>query len=102
ASQPCPATRTCTGPPTWPAAVTAFAVASLSVLLSCSAMTSVAMSDHSRFVLELVEELGDGLDLHAGLALLGLGDLQRLQARRDVDAVVGRALLVDRLLLRLH
>ena len=44
------------------------------------------MSDNSRFVLELLDQLGHGLHLDAGLALRRLLDLQRLQARRDVDA----------------
>ena len=45
-------------------------------------------SDHPRFGLELGDELGDAADLDAGLALGGLGDLQHLEARRDVDAEV--------------
>ena len=36
------------------------------------------------------------------LASAGLGGLQHFQPRRDVDAIVGRRLLADRLLLRLH
>src|SRR6185437_7292243 len=91
-----------TGPPICVAALTTFAVESFRFALSCSAITSAAISDHSRFVLELVEQLGDGFHLDAGLALFGLGDFQDLETRRDIDAVICRRLLVDRLLLRLH
>ena len=60
------------------------------------------ITDHPRFVLELVDQLGDRRDLDAGLAARRLGGLQHLEPRRDVDAVIVRRLLLDRLLLRLH
>src|SRR5579859_4387315 len=76
ALQPCPATRTCTSAPIALAAVSALAVASLSDLLSCSAISSVGImclgtdnsSDRPGLVLELVEKLGDAFDFDAGLA----------------------------------
>ena len=45
-----------------------------------------------RFVFELVDQLGDGLDLDARLAAGGLGGLHDLESRRDVDAVIGGVL----------
>ena len=60
------------------------------------------MSDHSRFVLQLVDKLGDGLHLDAGLALGRLLDLEHLQPRRDVDAQRIRRQDLDWLLLGLH
>jgi hypothetical protein len=47
---------------------------------------NVMTSDHSRFVLQLVDQFGHGLHLDAGLALRRLLDLQGLEARRGVDA----------------
>src|SRR3989442_1455690 len=86
ALQPCPATRTCTSPPIFAAALTAFAVPPFSCLLSCSATTRATMSDHFRFILQLFDELRHILHHHARLALAGLGDLDRLQARSHVHA----------------
>src|SRR4030095_1224304 len=100
--QPLPATSTCTGCPSALAAVNALLVASLSVLLSCSATRSVVMSDHPDLVLELVDELAHGFHLHAGLAAGALGGLEHFEPRRDVDAVAVGRFLVDRLLFGLH
>src|ERR1700755_3461492 len=97
--QSLPATRTVTSEPIWPAAATALATLARTALLSCAATTRTAISDHSRFVLQLVDQLGDGLDLHAGLALGGLLDLEDLEARRDVDAQRVRRQGLDRLFL---
>src|SRR5690349_17928576 len=97
-----PATRTWTSEPIWPAAVTAFATLLRTVLPSCAATTRTAMSDHSRFVAQLVDQLGNGLHLDAGLALGRLLDLQHLEARRHVDAQRVRRQRLDRLLLGLH
>ena len=44
AAQPWPATRTCTSPPIFAAAVTALDVPDFSFALSCSAMTSAVIS----------------------------------------------------------
>src|SRR6185436_7059066 len=99
---PLPATSTCTSPAIFAAALTALAVPPLSDCLSCSAMTRAAMSDHLRFVPELVHQLAHVLHHHARLALAGLGDLQRLQSRRHVHAEVGGLERLQRLLLRLH
>src|SRR4029450_11260015 len=82
-----PATSTCTSCPSAFAAVSAFWLASLSVLLSCSARRSVVMaverrsepasaygggqkahmrsSDHPNFVLELVDHVAHRFDLDA-------------------------------------
>src|SRR5262249_32772644 len=122
-----PATSTCTGWPISLAAVSALLVASLSVLLSCSARRSVVMSaachgkrrhsllgrprmtpiaaqssKQSHFVFELVDELSDRLDLHARLASRGFRGLEYFQARRDVDPIAIGGFLVDRFFLRLH
>src|SRR6476469_8449763 len=51
-----PATSTWTSPPQASAAVTVLSVAPLMVALSCSATTNAVMSDHLRFVLELVDQ----------------------------------------------
>src|SRR5947209_11529974 len=97
-----PATSTCTSGPICRAAVTAFATLLRTVLPSWAATTRTAMSDHSRFVAQLVQKLGDGFYLDACLALGRLFDLQHLQTGRDVDAqLIGRQHL-DRLLLGLH
>ena len=58
--------------------------------------------ENSRLVLELLDQLADRLHLHAGLAAGRLGGLYDFKPRRDIDAVVGRRLVGDRLLLRLH
>src|SRR5688500_2689986 len=102
-----PATRMCTGAPSALAAVSAFAVPSFKEALSCSAMRRVVMRcpcalEHAGFDFELLDELGDGSHLDAGLAPAGLDRLHDPEARRDVDAErLGRGLL-ERLLLRLH
>ncbi|EGE60966.1 hypothetical protein RHECNPAF_13300158 [Rhizobium etli CNPAF512] len=54
------------------------------------------------FGLELLDELGNRLDLDASLAAGRLLGLQHLEARLGGDAEVSRALLVERLLLCLH
>src|ERR671939_1198351 len=103
-----PATSTWTGSPSAFAAVSAFAVTSLSPVLSCSATRSVVIeilegrSEHAGFDLELLHEFGDGGDLDAGLAAAGLDRLQDLEPRRDIDAKRLRRGLGERLLLRLH
>ncbi|SJM32112.1 hypothetical protein BQ8482_240050 [Mesorhizobium delmotii] len=58
--------------------------------------------EHAGFVLQLVDQFGDALDLDARLAAARLLGLDHLQPRLDVGAVVGRALLVERLLLGFH
>ena len=58
--------------------------------------------EHAGFDFQLLDQFGHGTDLHAGLAAAGLGGLDDLQARADVDAErLGRG-LVERLLLGLH
>src|SRR5688572_30412768 len=85
-----PATSTCTSPPQAAAAVTVFNVAPLSVPWSCSAITSAAISDHLRFVLQLGHQGGHVRHLHARAALGRLADLQGLDARGDVDTQIRR------------
>ena len=58
--------------------------------------------DSAPDLLELGDQLGRVGDLDAGLAARRLDGLEHLEARRDVDAVVGRLLHLERLLLRLH
>src|SRR6185503_8612474 len=113
---PLPATSTWTSAPSALAAVSALWVASLRVLLSCSARRSVVIStarcvfrprqstssNQSHLILELVDELADGLHLDAGLAARGLSGLEHFEPRRGIDAVGIRRLLIDRLLLGLH
>ena len=94
-----PATSTWMSPPSRAAAPSVVSVAPFRLALSCSAMTRMAISDHPGFVLELVDQFRDGADLDAGLALGRLGDLERLQSRRDLDAEIGRAQVFERLLL---
>src|SRR5262245_19552920 len=97
-----PATRISTSLPKARAAVRALAVAGPILLLSCSARRRTAILENSRLVLQLVDEHGNAIDLHAGLAALRLDDRQDFQARRDIDAKrLGRG-FVDRLLLRFH
>src|SRR5438105_3644818 len=96
-----PAIRTSTGALSSSAAVSALGVMSARWLLATSAKSSVAISDHSRFS-ELGDELARRLDLDASLAPARLRRLQHFEARRDIDAVIGGSLLVDRLLLGLH
>src|SRR5262249_33390561 len=100
--QSLPAISTSTSAPMAFAAVSALFVASLSVLLSCSATRSVAMSEDPRFVFELADQFGRRRDLDAGFASRRLGRLQNLQSWFHVDAVGIRGLLVDRFFLRLH
>src|SRR5690606_30582744 len=108
ACAPLPATRTSTSEPICEAAVSAFAVWSERVALSCSATRRMAMvklpfpkSDDASG-LERSDELGDVLNLDARLAAARLLGLQNFQARGNVDAEIGRGLFVQRLLLRLH
>ena len=78
-----PATSTWTSPPIAAAAVTRIERgAACSAWLSCSATTRTVISDHPRFVLQLVDQFGDRRDLDAGLALRRLLDLEGRQARR--------------------
>src|SRR6266436_7791744 len=97
-----PATSTWTSGSICDAAVTAFATLLRTVLPSCAATTRTAMSDHSRFVAQLVYKLGHGLHLDAALALGRLLDLQHLEPGRDVDAQRIGGQDLDRLLLGLH
>src|SRR2546428_529734 len=89
-----PATSTCTSPPQARAAVTVLSVALLMEALSCSAITRDVMSlsslDHFGFVLELGHQRGNVRHLDTGAALGGLGHLERLQARGDIDAQLFR------------
>src|ERR1700758_1571971 len=91
----------CTSLPTCFAAVRALLVASLSVALSCSASRSVGISNRSRGF-ELLDQIGDALDLPAGLAHRRLGGLDYFKPRLDVDAVICGGLFVDRFLFCLH
>src|SRR6218665_1901001 len=97
-----PATSTCTSPPQAMAAGTVFRVAGLMLAWSCSAITSAAMSDHLRFVLEFFNESGHIGHLDALSSLERLADLQGLQARLDVHAQVLGLEDVELLLLGLH
>src|SRR3954469_995401 len=98
----CPATRICTSPPSFCAAATAFKVLLRIDLLSCSATTRTAISDHLGFVAQLVDQRLRVGHLGAGLALRRLDHFQRLQARRHVDAERVRLQRLERLLLRFH
>src|SRR3954471_22164271 len=85
-----PATSTCTSPDLHAmAAAMVLRVEPLMDLLSWSAMTSTVISDHLRFRFQLLHQRRDVGHLDPGAALGGLGDLQRLQARGDVDTQVG-------------
>src|SRR5256885_183927 len=101
-----PATSTCTSPPQARAAVTVLSVALLMEALSCSAITRDVMSlsslDHFGFVLELGHQRGNVRHLDTGAALGGLGHLERLQARGDIDAQLFRLDGVQLLFLGLH
>src|SRR6185295_3955508 len=97
-----PAISTWTSPPQAMAAVTVLRVAGLRVPWSCSAMTRLVMSDHLGFVLQLGHQRGHIGHLDAGAALGRLADLERLDARRDVDPEVGRLERLQGLLLGLH
>src|SRR5262249_28228084 len=92
-----PATRTCTSGPICRAAVTAFATLLRTLLPSWAATTRTAISDHSCFVAQLVDQLGDGLHLDARLALGRLFDLEHLEPRRHVDAELVGCRDLDRL-----
>src|SRR6218665_2817096 len=70
--------------------------------LSCSAITSAAMSDHLRFVLELINESGHIGHLDALTSLERLADVQGLQARLDVPAPGLRLEDVEVLVFGLH
>src|SRR3546814_3969865 len=59
-------------------------------------------SDHLGFVTQLVDQLGDRGDLHAGLARRRLVHRDDGEARRHVDAEIIRRQGIDRLFLRLH
>src|SRR3954469_19851374 len=99
---PPPATSTCTSPPNCAAAVSALLVESFRTSLSCSAISNVVISEHPGFGLEFGDELGDILDLDAGLTTRRLRSLEDLEARREIDTGIGGGLLRDRLLLCLH
>src|SRR5262245_15392913 len=100
--QSLPATSTCTSPPIALAAVSALAVASLRVLLSCSATRSVVISEHPRFVFKLADQFGGRSDFDPGFAPWRISCLQYLQTRLDIHAISVRSFLVDRFFLRLH
>src|SRR3546814_17300635 len=72
-----PATSTCTSPPSLAAAAMAFRVAPFRWALSCSAITSVVILEHLRFVLELVDQRGHVGHLDAGLARRRIDALDR-------------------------
>jgi len=91
ALQLCPAARMCTSVPSALAAVNALAVASFSAALSCSARRSVGIRPPRFF--ELLDQLGDALDLDAGFAHRRLRGLDHFKARFDIDAVVRGGLL---------
>src|SRR5690606_15189908 len=105
---PLPATSTSTSPPIWAAAVSALAVWSERVALSCSAIRRIAiclvpsdfLDDAVGF--QLLNQLCNRADLDASLAAARLFRLQNLQTRRNVGAEIGRRLFVERLLLGLH
>src|SRR4029077_4977156 len=59
-------------------------------------------SQNPGFGLEFGDQLGDVLYLDAPLAAGRFRGLEYLEMRRQIDAVIGRALVIDRLLLRLH
>src|ERR1700761_3388150 len=102
----CPATSTWISPPIFCAAAIVFSVAALIDALSCSAITRFVISSvslqHLGFGLQLLDQRLHVRHLHTGGALGRLDNLQRLQARRDVDTEVFRLDDFQRLLLRLH
>ena len=59
------------------AAATAFRVAGERAELSCSAKTSADMSNHLRFVAQLVDQLLDVFDFYAALSSRRLGDFHQ-------------------------
>ena len=61
-----------------------------------------AQSDHLRFVLEFLYQLGHISNDHASAAFCWLRDLGGRQAWRHIDAEVSRFDCFERLLLRLH
>src|SRR5476651_2388875 len=67
-----PATRTCTSPPHWAAAVTVWRVLPFRLALSCSAITSATMIyplDDFSFGAQFCDQGGDVRNLDAGRAL---------------------------------
>ena len=66
------------------AAVTVLRVAAFGPALSCSAITRIAMSDHLRFVLELVDQLGHVGHQHPGTAPGRFDHLEAWSARTHV------------------
>src|SRR5258705_10584218 len=71
--------------------------------MHCRVRQSTAWSsENPRFGLELRNKFGDVLYLDASLAAGRFSGLEHFEMRREIDAVIGRALVVDRLLLRLH
>src|SRR3984957_14369204 len=101
-----PAISTCTSPPIFAAAATVLSVAAFSDALSCSAITRIVISSvslqHLGFGLQLLDQRLHIRHLHTGGALRRLDNLQRLQARRHINAQVFRLDDFQRLLLRLH
>src|SRR5471032_430161 len=86
-----PATRTCTSPPHWAAAVTVWRVLPFRLALSCSAITSATMIyplDDFSFGAQFCDQGGDVRNLDAGRALRRLDDFQGFQTRGHVDAQV--------------
>src|SRR5580698_11455488 len=101
-----PAISTCTSPPIFAAAATVLSVAAFSDALSCSAITRIVISSvslqHLGFGLQLLDQRLHISDLHASGALRRLDNLQRLQARLDINAKVFRLERLERLFLGLH
>src|SRR4029079_12372633 len=64
--------------------------------------SAASSSENPGFGLEFGYQLTDVLDLDAALAAGRFRGLEHFEMRREIDAVIGRALVVDRLLLRLH
>src|SRR5262245_9858526 len=100
--QSLPATSTCTSPPIALAAVSALLVASLRVLLSCSATRSVVISEHPRFVFKLADQFRGRSDFDPGFAPRRLSCFQYLQTWLDIHAISIRSFLIDRFFLCLH
>src|SRR5205814_4641047 len=104
---PAPTTMPCTCPPLFDAsccaAVSALSVAFFKCPWACSATRRmVAISDHLRFVVELLDQRQDVRDLDARRARGRRFDLDHLHLGRDVDAEPRRVQLLDGLLLGFH
>jgi hypothetical protein len=97
---PEPATRRCTSP-SFAAAVDAASVASLTALPSCSTQTSVFIMQ-TPSALSLPTSSSTSATLTPAERTGGSETLSVGQARRDIDAVIGGRLGIERLRLRLH